>query len=204
MHKQLFLGSLVLASLFALQPYSAKATTITFTENGDGPVIVNLNLAGCAGCTPFIAQGAVETGVAGYTVPGGFAGFPAGLTTAQAFVVEAAGDDSLAGAISDSVIVQIQNTPGVIASVLANFTSNSDDVTTFPPPNVPTVPDTSHTLDLTNSFVTQTSTGFSPLVLPGDLKIEVGEVPEPGTAALLTTGLVAWLSTKTWRRKRSA
>jgi hypothetical protein len=203
MHKQLSVGSLVLTCLFALQPSSAKATTITFTENGDGPVIVNINLAGCAGCIQFIAQGAVEAGVAGYTVPGGFAGFPAGLTTGQAFVVEAAGDDSLAGAISDSVIVQIQNTPNVIASVLANFTSNSDDVTTFPPPGVPTIPDISHTLDLTNSFVTQTATGFSPLTLPGNLTIQVGEVPEPGTAALLASGLLTCLTAVTRRHKQA-
>ena len=204
MRKQLSVGSLVLACLFALQPSSANATTITFTENGDGPVIVTLDLTGCVGCIPFAAQGAVESGVAGYTVPGGFPGFAAGLSTGQAFVVEAAGDDNLAGAISDSVIVQIQNTPNVIASVTANFSSDSDNVTTFPPPNVPTIPDISHLLNLTNSFVTQTATGYTTFTLPADLNIQVAEVPEPGTAALLASGLLTSLSAITWRRKRAA
>jgi hypothetical protein len=203
MRKQLSVGSFVLACLFALQPFSANASTITFTENGDGPVMVFIDLTGCAGCIQFAALGFVEMGIAGYTVPGGFPGFPAGLTTGQAFVVEGAADDNLAGAISDSVILEIQNTPNVSASVLANFFSDSDGVTVFPPP-VRTVTDTGGILNLTNFFYTQTPTGFTPLDLgQANLNVQVSDVPEPGTAVLLSSGLVTLLSAITWRRKRA-
>jgi hypothetical protein len=201
-------SSLHIAAAFAIQAvlaYQADAVTITFIEAGEGPTATSVDLAGCPGCILVAATGAVEAGTASFTAPAGFfAGLPMGQSFAQAILVEPPGvPGEVAGAISDTVLLDISNTPAII-SVLANFTSDSENVTTFPPAGFPTVPETGGMQNLSGNFVIQTAAGgFAPFPLPGNLVIQVQSdlVPEPPGLVLLGSGALALVAVAV-RRKR--
>src|SRR5262245_41855343 len=99
MDKTLF-GWLLIGALLAFEPRSVQGSTITFVENeSEGPVTTMVDLSDCATCTLVTMLGMAEQGVAAFTRPNGFPGFTAGLTSAQAILVEPAGtaEGALAG-----------------------------------------------------------------------------------------------------------
>jgi hypothetical protein len=190
----------------ALLPHHANAVTITFIEAIEGPTATSVDLAGCPGCVLVAAIGGIESGTASFTAPAGFfAGLPMGQSFAQAILVEPPGvPGEPAGAISDTVLLEINNTPAII-SVLANFISDSENVITFPPPGFPTVTETGGLQNLSGNFAIQTAAGaFAPFPLPGNLVIQVQSdlVPEPSGLFLLGPGALA-LAAVVIRRSRN-
>jgi hypothetical protein len=203
--------SLIIAVIFtamqAVEP-RASAVTISFIEaRNEGATTTTVNLAGCPGCILVTAIGGVETGTASFTAPGGFFGdrLPMGATLAQAILVEPPGiPGEPAGAISDRVLLEINNTPDII-SVLANFLSDPESVVTFPPAGFPTVVETGRLQTISGNFATEPTPGvFMPFRLPARLVIRVQSdliIPEPSTGLLAAPGLLG-LSTIIWIRNR--
>ena len=186
----------------------ASAVTISFIEApNEGSTTTTVNLAGCPGCVLIADIGGVEEGTAAFSAPGGFfAGLPMDVTFAQAILVEPAGmPGEPAGAVSDTVQLQIINTPDIIL-VVANFFSDREDITTFPPTGFPTVVETGGVQNISANFATESAPGvFTPLTLPANLVIQAQSdvvIPESSTVLLLALGLLG-LSASTWMRNRN-